>query len=273
MRKPLPQIVLVAVAVLAIIDASCALKPRTAALSSIRAPSRIEITRQGDPFAVILTRDGRTWSLAVGDDRRYPVNETRMAAFLSCLTERRPFAFVGSKNARDYGIGTVGSYAVSVSGEGNGGVDERIDFGDADATGEWQYFSRHEDGGIYRAPSAVAQFLDVRASTWAELSPYRTILASFDVQEIIVRGKRYRAGIDPEVAAFGAALGKLAALDVTNIPADPEITVEVTFGNASRAILGFAPIGGDWILSDETTGLSWVISGGSKRELFASLVD
>lgn len=258
---------------------SCSGTVRKNALSSVRDPARVEIRRQGDPFAAVLARKGESWFLVIDGDRAYPVNESHASEFLSLLAERQPIARVGSGNAQNYGIGIAGSYAVSIEGERAIAGPERIFFGDVGVTGEWQYFSREGDGSVYRVPSSVARFLGVKASEWADLSPYRKTLASCDVQEIAVSDSfsgtpvRYRAGIDPEVAEFGIALGKLSAVDITNFPSDPTITVEVTFGNASQAVMDFTPIGEDWILSDRTTRLSYVVSGSSKQKLFSSLSD
>lgn len=261
------------------LSVSCPGTVLKSALSSIRDPARVEIRRQGDPFAAVLTRKGSAWFIVIDDIRAYPVNETHASTFMSLLAERQPIVRVGSGNAQNYGIGIAGSYAVSVEGERAIDGTERLFFGDVDATGEWQYFSREGDSAVYRVPSSIARFLGVKVSEWAELSPYRKTLASCDVQEITALGTaagtvvRYRAGIDPEVAEFGIALGKLSAVDITNFPSIPTITVEVTFGNASQTVMDFTPIGEDWILADRKTGLSYVVSGSSKQELFSSLPD
>lgn len=255
-----------------LILSACTARSRVDSLSSIRRPARVEISRDGDPFTVILARQDETWSLIVDAARAYPTNGARVASFLGALSASRRIVRVAPGKGSDYGIGVAGSYRVTVTGERPDGEPERLFFGDADATGEWVYFSRAGDGSVFRAPSGIVPFLDVRASSWAELSPYRDILTSCDVQEIdVVGGTAYRAGTDSRVEKFGASLQGLTAIDITNYLPAPEITVSVTFGNARQTALGFSRLGGDWILSDGATGLSYVISGTSMRELFASL--
>jgi hypothetical protein len=255
-----------------LVISACAARSRADSLSSARRPSRVEITRDGDTFTVTLARQDETWSLLVDTARAYPTNAARVASFLGALSASKQIVRVASGKGSDYGIGIAGSYRVTVTGERADGGSERLFFGDTDVTGEWVYFSRAGDGAVFRAPSGIVPFLDVRASSWAELSPYRLILTSCDVQEIdVVGGPAYRAGTDSRVEKFGASLKGLTAIDITNFARAPEFTVRVTFGDARQATLGFAQLDGDWILSDGATGLSYVISGTSMRELFASL--
>lgn len=278
MRKPFPENAAFAfksvasVTALMLILCACATRARVDSLSSVRRPARVEISRDGDPFSVILSRHDAAWSLLVDAARAYPTNEARVASFLGALSASQQIVRVASGKESDYGIGIAGSYRVTATGERANGEDERLLFGDTDATGEWVYFSRAGDDAVFRAPSGIVPFLDVRASSWAELSPYRLILASCDVQEVDVAGRAgYRAGTDSRVEGFGASLMGLTAIDITNFMPAPEIAVLVTFGNARQTVLGFARLGSDWILSDGATGLSYVISGTSFLELFASL--
>ena len=75
---------------------------------------RIDILRQGDPYAVVLHRRDGTWKLAIDRTHEYPARTEKTTALLRALLQKRTLASVGSIGAENAGIGTVGSYSMRV---------------------------------------------------------------------------------------------------------------------------------------------------------------
>jgi hypothetical protein len=195
-----------------------------------------------------------------------------MNSFLSVLERRQTLVTVGTNNREDYGIGIAGSFSVTLFNESSA-PPKRLDFGNTDATGEWVYFSHSEDIPVYRISSDIALFLDIAASSWVDLFPYRDSFTSSDIQEIVItdggKSSVYRAGQDPEVTTFQASLTGFSAIDITNYSSAPTFTVELTLGNMEEMGMDFFPVGEDWVLKDTRTGCSYVVSGISMKTLFS----
>jgi hypothetical protein len=236
--------------------------------------SRVEISRAGDSFTINLKRDGSVWLLALDDTGAYPVKKERMADFLSVLSRRQTVVTVGTNNREYYGIGIAGSITVTLF-NGHSTSPKRLDFGNTDATGEWTYFSRAEDT-IYRVSSDIVPFLDIAASSWVNLFPYRNSFTSSDIQRIVIieggKSSEYRAGRNSEIPAFQASLAGFSAIDITNYTSAPTLIVEITLGNMKETRMEFFPIGDDWILNDTETGCSYVVTGTSMKTLFSGFI-
>jgi hypothetical protein len=257
------------------------IKPHSGALiagSNLGHIERIEISRQGHSYAIVLKRIDGAWKLAIDPDHEYPARTDRITTLLQALSGRRTLAPVGLVDEKKIGIGTEGSYSIRVIADGNsknGQKGSSILFGDIDATGKWMYAKQEPDGRVFRTESDIAAVLDVRAASWAKLAVFSETLAKTGIQRVVFlkncNRRQFLAGKDSAISGFESALARLECLDVTNLESPETESLEIEFGDLKNVRIGLAPLGDVWILNDSETGGSYVISDETKRALEAPL--
>lgn len=242
-------------------------------LSENNGISGIVLSREGDPVSIELMRTDGTWKLSVGGGSQYEARQNKIDDFLSALSGKRDIAFVGNTAAEKFGIGIPGSLSVSV--RNHRATVKTIRFGKTDAGGDWIYFKADGDAALYRTGSDILPYLDTSAASWTELSILSARLSQYGIQEIIfssgLKTKSFRAGRDGEVADFEEYGASLVCADITNIVPLEEEKITLIFGNTESTTLGFSPLGDVWILTDSQSGCSYIITSGTKEELYRTL--
>jgi hypothetical protein len=239
---------------------------------------RIEISRQGDAYTVVLTKTGGIWKLIIDPSHGYPARTDKLTSLIQALARRRTLSPPGRVDEKKIGIGTEGSYSVEVfSGDGSkGGLQsETIFFGNTDATGTWMYAKRKSDSRVFRTESDLEGFLDISAASWAKLDIFSETLSKTDIQRVLFvkngRTRQFLAGSGDAIHGFESALARIECLDVTNLKGAETEYFEVEYGDLKKDRIGLAPLGDVWILSDGATGGFYVISDDAKRALESPL--
>lgn len=236
--------------------------------------ARIEIAQNGYPYEVVLERRNAQWKLVIDPDHLYPARNEKIESLMAALSDNRPIVSVGSVSEEKIGMGNEGSYSLRVFTTTETAPVSFL-FGNTDASGKWIYVKRVYDNRIFRTKSDMTAFLDVRAASWATLAIFSARLAQAGIQRItftrsgIVR--HFLAGKDAEVSSFEYALSRLECQDVTNIRPNETESITVEFGDLHTTVIGLAPLGDVWVLSDSATGALYIVSDATKRSLDAAL--
>ncbi len=237
---------------------------------------RISVSREGDVFTVNLSKSNGSWSLAVDESHRYPAEEGKVERLLESLSERQTIVRVAPGRGENYGIGAVGSCAITLT-DGSVGGTETIRFGETDAAGRWVYFSRAGNDAVFRVSSSIAEFLDNAAASWTTLTPFAESLEKGDVQEIAIEcGSVFRAGHDEEIDAFTMKARRFTCLDVTNAEIAGTVAFTISYGYGGITRVRAGKYGDEWwVIEILEQGFgarrAYVVSASAATELFDTL--
>jgi len=234
------------------------------------ATSRIVLSGNGTDVPVILEKKDGRWYFLLGETARYPARDDRIHAFLGDLASPRRIVNTRTTHGSDAPV------ALRLEGP-NGNVIAELEFGSTSADGRSRLVRTGSKMTFMEAADSFSPWLDGSARSWTELSVFRELLALSDIQQVscysgtaarrmLVRGK------DGEVEILSDMLEPLRALDITNIPSEPEQTVSLGMGSGETMTFTLAPLGEDLaILALPVTGAAYVISASARDGIVETL--
>lgn len=225
----------------------------------------IALDMAGGTFPLYFVPKDNRWWLSVDRTTRYPLDPERFEAFLSALSEKRPLFRTG---VLDHAIHTTGSdapFVLDVVYRNNTTKSLRI--GETNADGAFIYVSDGEE--VYRIADNISAFLDGRTSVWVRQNPFSEILEKTTVERAsLVNRSSVPIPAKKPLDGLHNALRGLYCMDITNIPHDPSIIMNLELGNGDGMELKFSALSPQYILmTDNVYNASWILSADSLEAL------
>jgi len=217
-------------------------------------------------FPLFFTRINGSWMLTIDDTAFYPVDTERFTAFLSVLTDRRPFHDTGVRDPGVYSTGSGTSFSLT-AGFGEKEM-EQVYFGNPGTDAGNRYVSFGET--VYRTDNSILPFLDLHTAFWIRKRPLETPLQKTSIQSAtITNGNVSSSARENALPALYDALRACYCIDITNIPVeDKAITLTITTADSKTRTLRFTFLSDEYAcMYEDIHNVSWIISVKTLEEI------
>lgn len=233
---------------------------------------RIVLSKSGENFEINLEKKNGSWYLRLDDTLLYPAQNLKINHLLEELNQKRKVYIIPSKK-NIYELDEKDYHSIHLYNKDQL-IDTTIKFGSISASGMEQYVQTNKN--IFRISNEFSSYLDLQTASWCELSIFSSVLNHTDIQSVRYedrkKSKIYIAGSNPEIENLKTVLKSLRCIDITNIPVQPNIKLSLELGNTQVERYGITELNETVsILSNETTGISYIISRLTMNDILKAL--